>query len=486
LAGGRGAWSAVIVFSVMFSITPYGAAGEVTGSAYLVRTKRCTVLVDFGMFQGDKEDDARNVVPGDIHRADIDAVLLTHAHLDHCGRLPLLVRDGYRKHIYGTEATRDLVELVLTDAAHIQEMDFERRQRQAKKRGHKLPRTEAPLFDADDVRKVLSLFRLVEYNLRIEVAPGLHAEWIEAGHMLGSASIVLETTNERVVFSGDVGHIGLPYLRDPEPPSGPFNIVVCESTYGDRNHQDREQTLKQFSNIMVEAVRTNGKVLIPSFAIGRSQNMLYHLAELFRTKVIPRIPIYLDSPMAIEASEIYAIHADLFDDESTELIEQGEMRRDLRTVRFVYDADESRAINDAKGPYVVIAGAGMCNAGRILHHLRHHISDPLTHVVITGYQAHGSLGRKLVEGAEHITIMGEHKEVNATIHTLGGLSAHADQAGLMRWLTAVLANRDGRTPHVLLTHGEDDARDALGTMVAETFDVDVVLPFYGISLELQA
>lgn len=475
----------------MLEITPYGAAGEVTGSAYLVHhTGNSTVLVDFGLFQGDKEDDAKNIVPGAIHRGRLDAVLLTHAHLDHCGRLPLLIRDGYRGPIFSTEATRDLVELILRDAAHIQESDFERRKRKAERTGRKIARTEHPLFDMDDVEKTIQRFRLVEYNTPTEVAEGFTAVWVEAGHMLGSASIVLEvrnTTGEdgyRVLFSGDIGQTDLPFLRDPEPPAGPFDIIVMESTYGDRDHKSLADTRSEFATVVAEAINQNGKILIPSFAIGRAQNILYHLAELIRSGRIPQIPIYLDSPMAIEASRLYAAHTDLFDAESTELVDKGALARDLRSVHFVESAQDSKAINDKHGPFIVIAGSGMCNAGRIMHHLRHNIGDPNTHVIITGYQAYGTLGRKLVEGVENVSIMGDYIPVRAQIHTLGGFSAHAGQSQLMNWLRSVLSSSGDSMTHVLLTHGEDSAREVLAELILDTLEVDVVLPTLGITLEL--
>ncbi len=499
----------------MISITPFGAAGEVTGSCYLLRSHNATVIVDFGMFQGDKEDDARNVVPGSIHRSHVNAVLLTHAHLDHCGRLPLLVADGFRGPIFATSATRDLAELILLDAAHIQEADYERHLKRAKRHGRKIQRTEQPLFDVADVEMTLRQFQLVDYNVPFEPAPGITATYVEAGHMLGSASIVItindipdpslqqvsthsnvavqspftnqhipQSAAKRVLFSGDIGPPNLPFLRDPEPPPGPFNIVVLESTYGDRDHRSLEETMIELRKILQGAIQSRGKVLMPSFAIGRAQNMLYHLAELIRERQIPRIPIFLDSPMAIEASRLYAEHVELFDEESTELVHDGSMGNDLRTVRYTESAEDSKAINNKQGPFIVIAGAGMCNAGRILHHLRHNIDDPNTHVVITGYQARGSLGRKLVDGAQHVSIMGEYKEVRAHIHTLGGFSAHAGQTDLVAWLDAVTRQQGDHAPHVLLTHGEDDARTALADRIISQLGIEPVLPFHGISLEL--
>ncbi len=462
----------------MITITPYGAAGEVTGSAYLVETAKSVVLVDFGMFQGDKDDDARNIIPGRVHRMNINAVLLTHGHLDHSGRLPLLVREGYRGPIYATSATRDITEIILSDSAHIQESDFERRQRRAKRKGHQLNRNDEPLYTIEDVERTIGQFAEVEYNLPVQVTEGIVAVFLDAGHLLGSASIELRIADEAgekvVVFSGDVGPPNLPYLRDPEPPTH-ADVVILESTYGDRNHRNIEDTLEEFATIVEDAVRMKGKIFIPSFAIGRAQQILYYLAELIVARDIPSIPIYLDSPMAIKSVAAYRKHSNLFDEEATELIDSGSLRKGLRSVRFCETADESRAINDAPGPFIVIAGSGMCTAGRIMHHIRNNISDPLSHFVIAGYQARGSLGRRLVDGARELTIMGEFKQVRAQIHTLGGFSAHAGQVDLVKWYEATAGTS---APLTILTHGEDEARNALSSILSELYGVSSVLPTY--------
>jgi len=461
----------------MITITPYGAAGEVTGSAYLVETDTATILVDFGMFQGDKDDDAKNVVPGRVHRASIDAVVLTHGHLDHCGRLPLLVREGYRGPIFATEATRDIAQIILFDSAHIQESDYERHKRAAIKRGRKVSRADEPLYDSEDVAQTLELFRPVTYAEPLEVAPGITATFHEAGHMLGSASISLRITDagktKTVVFSGDIGPLDLPFLRDPEPPVT-ADVVVMESTYGDRDHRSLEDTEAEFAQIIEEAVASHGKIFIPSFAIGRAQNILFYLAELIRAKRIPRVPIFLDSPMAIEASRLYAQYQDLFDEESTELVENGQMGSDLRTLQFSERAEQSKAINHRRGPFIVIAGSGMCNAGRILHHLSNNITDPNAHVVIVGFQARGSLGRHLVDGAKHVSIFGRWLPVNARIHTLGGFSAHAGRSQLLDWIRPMAS----QSPAIFLTHGEDDARRSLAELISTTSGVTPHLPVY--------
>lgn len=469
----------------MITITPYGAAGEVTGSAYLVETDSSTVLVDFGMFQGDKDDDARNVIPGRIHRMDIDAVVLTHAHLDHCGRLPLLVREGYRGPIFCTPAARDLAEIILLDAAHIMESDFERRRRRSEQRGRKLNRYDQPLYDTEDVTQTLELVEETDYHVLTPITKDIQVVFHDAGHMLGSSSVELRIENEDgaqriVVFSGDIGPPNLPYLRDPEPPAR-ADVVFLESTYGDRDHKSLEETVEEFEKILIDAVSTAGKVFIPAFAIGRAQQMMFHIAELIRKQHIPAVPIYLDSPMAIKAVNVYRMHRELFDAESTQLTDNGQMMHDLRSLVLCTSAQESKQINAAQGPFIVIAGSGMCTAGRIMHHLRNSLDDQRAHFIIAGYQARGSLGRHLVDGAREVSIMGERKMVKATIHTLGGFSAHAGQTDLVNWFSHVAQHG---TPLTFLTHGEQDARVALKDKLSEMYNVNAYLPAYSEHLVL--
>lgn len=471
------------MFAVMLTITPYGAAGEVTGSAYLVETDAASILVDFGMFQGDKDDDARNVIPGRIHRNGIDAVVLTHAHLDHCGRLPLLRREGIKCPIFATDASRDMAELVLRDAARIQEGDFERRKRRAERLGHKLPRTEQPMFDEEDVERTLAQFHVVDYDLPIDVAKGIKAVWHEAGHMLGSASVELRISidgNEKVVvFSGDVGPAKLPYLRDPEPPRH-ADVVILESTYGDRDHKTEQETIDEFCAIVNDAHAKNGKIFVPAFAIGRTQQILYYYTKLQLAGRIPVMPVFVDSPMAIGASKIYAAHPELLDEESSRMAEVGNSPLRRRNVEFLETAEESKELNERNGPFMVIAGAGMCNAGRIVHHIRNNIENPNAHFMIVGFQAHGSLGRKIVDRVPEIRVMGEMRTVRAQIHTLGGMSAHAGQSDLTAWFGAMAASK----PTVILTHGEDSARKPFADRLRGEFGVEPILPVYAQHLSL--
>lgn len=462
----------------MLTITPYGAAGEVTGSAYLLETDTASILIDFGMFQGDKDDDARNVLPGPIHRRLPDAVLLTHAHLDHCGRLPLLSRDGYKGPIYSTKASKGLAELVLRDAAHIQERDFERRQLRAQRQGRKVLRTDTPLFETEDVEKILALFHLVDYRKPVDVADGISATFHDAGHMLGSASIELHVTSggttRTVVFSGDVGPAHFPFLKDPDPPLK-ADIVIMESTYGDRDHRSEQETLDEFAMILNEAVKTKRRIFVPSFAIGRTQQILYYYALLSRAGRVPDIPIFVDSPMAIKASRIYEDYVHLYDEESSKLEQGGLSPLKLKNLTSLETAKESMTLNNMQGPFMVIAGSGMCNGGRILHHLRNSIDDPTVDILIVGYQAHGTLGRKLVDGFPEVFVMGERRTVRARIHTLGGMSAHAGQSDLVAWIDGMMAGK----PATILTHGEDPPRTALASVISARYGVSPLLPTYG-------
>jgi len=456
------------------------AGGEVTGSAYLVRTKRAAVMVDAGLFQGGRQSEAKNRLPAGTRPEELDAVLLTHAHLDHTGRLPLLFKHGFSGPVYATAATIDLAELIMKDCARIQTQDAERKTKKAAQRD--LPPVE-PLYEPQDVEPFRSLARVVQFQKPVAVAEGISARWVEAGHMLGSGSIELTVEEDGrqkvVVFSGDLGPTTLPLIRQFETFQR-ADAVFLESTYGDRLHRPYAQTVAEFERIVKQVAKAAGKILVPTFAIGRSQQMLYHLAILFLRHEIPSFPVFLDSPMALEATKIYRKYPDLFDEELVAWQKRGLLPLDRKIFKPSVTANDSKKINDVRGPGVVLAGAGMCNAGRILHHLKFNLDNPKTHVLIVGFQAHGSLGRRLVEGEKVVPIFGQRIPVRATVHTLNGFSGHADQRELLKWFATLAPAR----PQVFLTHGEDPGRTALARLIQQRHKLTAALPRQGEVIEI--
>jgi metallo-beta-lactamase family protein len=461
-------------------ITVLGAAGgEVTGSAYLIQTKTARVLVDCGMFQGGKRAEALNRLPTQLNRLP-DAVLITHAHLDHTGRLPLLAKAGYTGTIFATEATIELAGLILRDSAHLQLADAERINRKRQRAGE--PPLE-PLYTAADVENILQRFTPVPYKTPVAIAPGIEAIWAEAGHMLGSASIQVTVDDggrkKKIVFSGDLGPKGAPILRDYEP-FRQADMVFLESTYGDHDHRPFGETVDEFVNIVKDTVNHGGKILVPTFAVGRAQLLMLLLSQMFRKRQVRPFPVFLDSPMAIKATGIYLHHQELFDDEMTKYIAQKPVRDDLKTLKYSATAEDSKKINDQPGPCFVMAGAGMCNGGRILHHLKANLWKPETHVVIVGYQGDGSLGRRLVDGEKEVSIFGEKIAVKAQVHTLGGFSAHAGQTDLLAWFSVIAPCK----PRVVLTHGEDGPRAVLAQKIQQRHKLKPLLPELNESIEV--
>jgi metallo-beta-lactamase family protein len=458
----------------------HGACGNVTGSAYHVVTRHASVLVDCGFFQGRKEERAKNRRRARLEGGRLDAVVLTHAHLDHVGRLPLLTRKGYEGPIYATRATIDLATLILRDAHSLQEADLKR---ENKKRARSGSEPLEPLYEENDVRRLKPLAKAISYNQRVEVAPGIRVRLVDAGHVIGSASVEMTVEEDgrqkTVIFSGDLGPRGAPLLNDPVPFEH-ADMVIMESTYGDRNHRSLHETAIEGRKIVAKAIEDRAKILVPVFAVGRTQLLLYLLAAAFRNKTLPQFPIYLDSPLAIEATKVYGKHNELFDQEAREMVRSGELRRNLSCARACPKPVDSRALNDVDGPCLIMAGNGMCSGGRIVHHLRHNLGLPGTAVLIVGFQSPGTLGRKLVDGAKSISIFGERIPVRASINTMGGFSAHAGQSDLLNWFAVVAPSR----PRVVLTHGEERARKGLSDLISSRHGLKPECPNLGDVIEI--
>ena len=454
-------------------ITVHGAGGgEVTGSAYLVETGAAKVLVDCGMFQGARRSENHNRLPKKGAFKNLDAVILTHAHLDHTGRLPLLTRAEYEGPIYATPATIDVAQLILKDSAHLQKSDVERQNRRRMRQGQPLIE---PLYEEQDVNRLKELYRPLKYDQPTEIAPGVIARVVEAGHMLGSTSIELTVDDNGqkkvIVFSGDIGPRGAPLHRDPTPFKH-ADFVFMESTYGDKDHLSLEKTAVEAREVVRKAVESGGKILVPTFAVGRTQILLYLLAGAFQRGTLKPFPIFIDSPMAIEATQLYRKHTELFDEEAFAMQRSGELHDNLETAQFSPTANDSRALNEMKGPCMIMAGAGMCTGGRILHHFRFNLARPTTTVLIVGYQGHGSLGRMLVDGRPSVTIFGEKIPVRASVHTFGGLSGHAGQTDLVNWIGSIAQSQ----PRVFLTHGEARGREPLKSIIEDRYNLKVDLP----------
>lgn len=460
-------------------ITFLGAAGTVTGSCHLVRVGGRTLLLDCGMFQGRALDEAHNNDPFPFDVDALDAVLLSHAHIDHSGRLPLLVRRGFRGHIHATPATIDLVRVLLRDAAHLQEADAERENRRRARAGKGMVK---PLFTSEDADATMRCFRPLEFDRPTELVPGVRATLLPAGHILGAASVVLDLEEDgrrrRVAFSGDIGQDDSCMLPPPRPPAG-ADLVLLESTYGDRNHRARADTLREIGEVLEHAWEAGGNLYIPAFAIGRTQELLTLFAEHYEEWGLGRWLIFVDSPMAIQATAAHLRHHALCNENARELFGSRDMRELLPNLRETASTEESMRINAIRRGALVIAGSGMCTGGRILHHLRHNLWRRECQLMIVGYQSEGTLGRRLVDGTERVTIHGDEIRVAAGIHTVGGLSAHAGQDGLAAWYGAIEGG-----PPVALVHGEARGRDGLAARLKADYGVDARMPGMGERISL--
>lgn len=426
----------------------HGAAKQVTGSCHLVTCNDRRVLIDCGLFQGSRETEESNALPFEFDPSSIDALLLTHAHLDHCGRIPLLVRRGFRGRIFGTAATRELARVVMLDAAGLQEEEA----RRATGRQGNGEAAKPPLYSIDDALHALDFFAPdVTYGDSVAVADGISARFLDAGHILGSALVLLDVDDgrlqRRMLFSGDLGNPNRPIVRDPMPAPA-ADYVVMESTYGDRPHRSVPDSVDELYQAIRETMARHGNVIIPTFALERTQEILYYLHRGIRTGVLPpHLRVFLDSPMAISATEIFRRHPECFDLGFLEELEHGDPF-DMPGLHFTRDTSQSMAINAIEGGAVILAGSGMCNGGRVRHHLRHNLWRERCSVVFVGYAAEGTLARSIIDGARHVRILGDDIQVRAQIWTINGFSAHADQPALLEWLG------DAPRRKVFLVHGE--------------------------------
>ncbi len=468
------------------NISFLGAAKTVTGSNFLVEGAGKKFLVDCGMYQGKAEQELENEAPFLYDVKDIDFMLLTHAHIDHSGRIPKLYNEGYRNPIYATKATCDLCSIMLPDSGHIQEMENEWKN---KKRIRKGKEPIPPMYTAEEAAKCLEVFRPVKYDEIIEIDENIHVRFNDAGHMLGSSIIEVWVKENgetiKTVFSGDLGNNDIPLLDSPTMIDD-ADYLVMESTYGDRLHVGNDHKAQEFLNIVSETLENGGTVVIPSFAVGRTQEILYELnmikEELIKDpkfakeyEELMKVPVYVDSPLAISATEIFKENAELFDEETQEIIKSGDNPLEFPGLKFTRTADESKALNESDIPSIIISASGMCEVGRIKHHLKHNIWNPKSTILFVGYQAPGTLGRTIVDGAKKVKIFGEEFSVNARIEYIEGYSGHADQQWLLNFVYSFIR----KPKHIFLVHGEPGGQLVLKDKIMESTNIPVTIPSYG-------
>ncbi len=471
-------------------ITFLGATKMVTGSNFLVEAAGKKFLVDCGMFQGKAEVEEENYRNFDYNPADIDFMLLTHAHIDHSGRIPKLYKEGFKGPIYAQKATCDLCGIMLPDSGHIQEMEAEWKNKKRLRKGQEV---REPLYTVEDAVNCLEIFVSVKYDEIIQVDENIFVRFNDAGHMLGSSIIevwVKEGTEEtKTVFSGDIGNNDIPLLSAPTMIEN-CDYLVMESTYGSRLHMKNDQKAEMFLDIVSETIDNGGTVVIPSFAVGRTQEILYELDRIkdkrddeeFRRKykTLMKVPVYVDSPLAISATEVFRKNTDLFEDEVKEKMEQGDNPLEFPGLKFTQTAEESKALNESKEPSIIISASGMCDVGRIKHHLKHNIWNPKSTILFVGYQAPGTLGYSIVNGAKKVTIFGEEFAVNARIEYIEGYSGHADQEWLMNFIYSFIS----KPKHIFLVHGEENSEDVLKDKIIEGTRIGVTIPDFGETYEL--
>ena len=453
-----------------------GAATGVTGSCHLLSTENHKILLDCGQFQGGKAQDALNEEPFPFDPAEIECVVLSHAHIDHCGRLPLLVKRGFKGAIYCTDATADLLEVMLKDSGFIHEKEAEWQSRKNERAGRK---PVEPLYTVRDSEETLKYVRPVMYDQLFEINDEMKVVFNDAGHILGSAIIELWTTEDdnvyKTVFSGDLGVLDRPILRDPTIIKK-ADYVIMESTYGNRLHPENATSIEQLLDIVIKTTRRGGTVVIPSFAVGRTQELIYEFNRFYLERPeykdeLEKLTVYIDSPMATTATEVFRRNAQVFDEETKAYILKGDNPLDFPNLRFTRSTAESQALNMDRKPKIIISASGMCEAGRIRHHLKHNLWDPKSSVIFVGYQAEGTLGRMLTEGQKDVVLFGEAVHVNAEIYNLEGFSGHADKEGLLGWLSGFQV----KPKQLFLVHGELESKEALAASIRERLGYDPVV-----------
>ena len=466
----------------MAKLTFFGAISGVTGSLYLLETNGAKYLLECGLVQGSYEEEQENEKPFPFDPASIDAVILSHAHLDHSGRLPKLVSDGFKGPIYMTDPSFDLLEIMLKDAAFLSMRDAEWENKRRRRAGKD---EIEPLYTIEDVERTLTLCQGLPYATPQQIQNGLQLRFLDAGHILGSAIVELTITEEgksrRLVFSGDLGNSCAALLRDPVTVEQ-ADVLLMESTYGDRDHRPMEATLDEFRDIIINATESGGNILIPAFAVGRTQEIIFRLGEFYQQGILNHQAVYLDSPMAIATTEVYHRYQHVFNYEDKAALRDARstsLHTYLPVLRYSRTTEESIAINKITDGAIIIAGSGMCTGGRIKHHLKHNLWRRNAHVIIVGYQAIGTPGRALVDGAKRLRVAGEEVVVNATIHTLGGFSAHAGQQQSLDWIGAFHKPK----PHTYLIHGEPEAKKALQQKI-HGLDIKAEIPSLGQSIHI--
>ncbi|HEY63882.1 MAG TPA: MBL fold metallo-hydrolase [Caldilineae bacterium] len=463
-------------------LTFLGAARTVTGSMHLLEVNGHRVLLDCGLFQGRRAETYERNLNFPFDPASIDALVLSHAHIDHSGNIPNLVKQGFRGNIWSTPATRDLCAAMLQDSGHIQEKDVEYVNKKRARKG--LPPVE-PLYTQEDAMNALPYFVSLGYDRPFQVVPGVQVTFLDAGHILGSAMVLLEITEGertwRLLFSGDVGRKGLDILRDPTP-ALPADIIIMESTYGSRIHETHEEARQILRRVINETYRRRGKVIIPAFAVGRTQELVYELHQLTVEQKIPPLPIYVDSPLAVNVTEIFRLHPECYDEETRVFLAENQ-RKDpfgFYRLRYIRDVEQSKALNFLRDSAVIISASGMCESGRILHHLKNNIEDPNNTILFVGFQAEHTLGRRLLDGWKHVRIFGEEYEVRARIERIDGYSAHADRNELLEWVRPAL--KKGK-PRIFLVHGELEAAQSLAQALRDEGVRRIDIPERGATFE---